>query len=272
MRCLSILPLSLALLLGGGAAPVPRPQRIVSLNLCADQYLVALADRGQIAALTQVARDPVMSAVASAARSMPVIRGSAEEVLALRPDLIVAAPGRLYGPLGLIGRNGRVATLDVGVVDSYDGIRRQVREVAAAVGHPERGAALIADMDRRLARLPTKAGGGATAAYYQRRGYMTGGGTLVDELIRRVGLRNLATRLGKPALARVGLEEMALARPDYLIVESDSDAVVDRGTEMLRHPLLARIPRLRIPQAWTVCGGPAYVRAAASLSAQLRAR
>ena len=42
--------------------------------------------------------------------------------------------------------------------------------------------------------------------------------------------------------------------------------------DALHHPALATIARLRLPQAWTVCGGPAYVRAAKSLSAQLHAR
>lgn len=88
--------------------------------------------------------------------------------------------------------------------------------------------------------------------------------------MQRLGLANLATRLGKPALSQLSLEQMALARPDYLIVESATDRVTDQGTEMLHHPILDGIPRLRIPEAWTVCGGPAYVLAAQSLAAQLR--
>jgi iron complex transport system substrate-binding protein len=269
MRRLLLLPLTLATL---GAAPVPAPpQRIVSLNLCADQYLLALADPPQITALTRFARDPEMSAAARQARAVPVTRGSAEDVLALRPDLILATPGRRRETLAQL-RGRRIATLDVLPADDYAQVVRQVRAVAAAVGHPARGEALIARMDRRLAAVAPDAGRGAVAAYYQRRGFLTGTGTLVDDLMRRVGLRNLAARLGKPVLARVGLEEMALARPDYLIVETATDRVADQGTEMLHHPLLARIPRLRLPQAWTVCGGPTYVDAALSLAAQLRAR
>jgi len=93
---------------------------------------------------------------------------------------------------------------------------------------------------------------------------------LIDDLMQRLGLTNLATRLDKPALSQLSLEQMALARPDYLVVESATDRVTDQGTEMLHHPVLARIKRLRIPEAWTVCGGPAYVRAARSLAVQLQ--
>jgi iron complex transport system substrate-binding protein len=93
----------------------------------------------------------------------------------------------------------------------------------------------------------------------------------VDELMARVGLVNLAGKLGKPVLSQVSLEEMIAARPDYLIVETASDHVVDQGTEMLHHPALDRIPRLHLPEAWTVCGSPAYVQAAQGLVRQVAA-
>lgn len=266
MRRLLFLPVLTILL---GAAPPAAPRRIVSLNLCADQYLLALADRSQIAALTNFSRDPQMSAAAAAARTVPITHGGAEEVLALRPDLIIATASLRRETMAQL-RGRAIATLDLDPADSYVDIRAQVRIVAAAVGHPERGTALIARMDAALARIPRDAGRGATAAYYQRRGYLTGTGTLVDDLMHRVGLRNLAARLGKPPLARVGLEEMARARPDYLIVETATDHVTDQGIELLHHPLLGAIPRLRLPEAWTVCGGPAYVLAAESLARQLR--
>ena len=253
-----------------GAAPIPAPappQRIVSLNLCADQLLIALADPGQIAALTRLSRDPQLSAAAMRAATLPVSRGSAEEVLALRPDLLIASPFG-HGDIMARMRDSDVATLELPSAESLGAIIDQIRVIAAAVGHPERGERLIARMEARLARLG-RPGGGRVAAYYQRRGFLTGTGTLIDDLMARLGLVNLADRLNRPVIARVTLEQIALARPDFLIMESDTRKVRDRGTEMLHHPLLAPIARLHIPQAWTVCGGPAYVRAAESLAAQL---
>lgn len=270
MRRLFLLP-ALALLLG----TAPPPQRIVSANLCADQYLMALADPGQIAALTDLSRDPEMSAGAARAKRLPVTGGSAEELLALRPDLLVAVPDRLRDTVARLG--GRpVRSIAVPPADSYARIVEQVRSVAAAIGHPERGEALVRRMDARLARLPRtvgrRPGRGRVAAYYQRRGFLTGTGTLVDDLMGRVGLVNLAARRGEAGLARVTLEQMALARPDFLVMETGSDVIADQGTEMLHHPVLRGIPRLLLPQAWTVCGGPAYVLAAESLARQLAAR
>lgn len=249
-----------------GAAPVP-PRRIVSLNTCADQYVLALADPGQIVALSPYGHDPELSAAITRARKFPVLKRPAEEVLALRPDLVIGFPA---GEGAIVGApRGKWRTLGLPSADSFAMIRQQIRQVAATVGHPARGEALITRMERDLAALP-RPGHAGVAAYYQRRGYMTGTGTLVDELMRRAGLVNLATKLGKPALAQVSLEQMIATRPDWLIVETGTEQVVDQGTEMLHHPILHDIPRIRLPQAWTVCGSPAYVEAARSIAAQIR--
>jgi iron complex transport system substrate-binding protein len=248
-------------------AEAAAPRRIVSLNLCADQLLVALADPGQIAALTQYARDTDMSAVAAKAMRIPISQGRTEDVLALDPDLILASPGLRQATLAaLSGRTYRV--IELPAAESYPEILAQIRTVATAVGHPDRGEALIASMNADLARI-APVGLARVAAYYQRRGYLTGTGTLIDDMMHRVGLRNLATVLGKPPLSRVSIEEMVAAHPDYLIIESATDRVADQGTEILHHPALADIRRLRLPEAWTVCGGPAYVLAARSLARQL---
>lgn len=240
------------------------PRRIVSLNLCADQLVIALADRGQIAGLTHNAADPDMSAEAARARHLPILSGAAEEILAVNPDLVIGMPAR-RNPAMAVLRAQHYRTVDLKTADSYADIVTSIRAVALAVGHVDRGEAMIARMNRELAALP-RARPGVTAAYYQRRGYLTGTGTLIDDLMMRVGVRNLAAQLGKPVIARVGLEEMVAARPDYLIVESATDRVTDQGTEMLHHPVLRDMARISIPQAWTVCGGPSYVKAARAIA------
>lgn len=252
----------------------PPPRRIVSLNLCADQYLIALADPGQIAALTQNARDPAMSYYAARARTLPISTRSAEEVLMLRPDLVVGVPFRQRAALAPLKARG-VRIVDLPTKDGLAGIEETITLVAAEIGHPERGRALIAAIRGRLARVGPPPGRGRVAAYYQRRGYLTGTGTLVDEMMRRAGLVNLAARLDLGTLSRLSVEQMALARPDFLIVEDASNRTMDRGTEMLNHPLLDRaVPRERrlvLPQSLTVCGGPAYPEAVEMLAAQVRA-
>lgn len=265
-----------ALLAGPAPAPAPKaaplraPQRIVSVNLCADQLVLNLADRSQIAGLSRNARDPGLSAAAARAQGLPILRDSAESLLVSNPDMIVAIPARRSGAMAALGHaNYRV--VDAPSAESYAAIREQLHTIGQAVGHPDRAARLTAALDARLAALPRNPGRGRVAAYYQRRGFLTGTGTLIDELMGRLGLVNLAGKLGKPPLSQLTLEELVAAKPDYLILESATARVTDQGTEMLHHPALRDIPKLWIPQAWTVCGSPEYVLAAESLVRQIAA-
>ncbi len=259
-------PVLLSLFLLAGAASAAPPVRIASLNLCADQYLIALADPSQVLGLTRHARDPSMSAKADEARAFPVIGSGAEALLAGAPDLVLAGCEGQADAARRAGLGARVVV--VPPADSYAAIVAQVRLVARAIGHPDRGEALIARMDRQLAAIP-RPGRGRIAADYQRRGYLTGGGTLVDEMMRRVGLRNLATRLGRPALSNLSLEEMVAAHPDFLIVGREGKAR-DLGTAMLEHPALRTIPRLVLPPALATCVGPSFPAAVGALAGQLR--
>lgn len=243
------------------------PKRIVSLSLCADQYLLALADPAQIVALNRFSHDPAMSWGVAKARRFPGIRGSAEEMLTLKPDLVFTGGFGTAAALAVL-KSRKVPTIDLPWDDRFESIERTTRMVAAAIGHPERGEALIASMRLRLRALGPPPGHGRVAAYYQRRGYLTGQGTLIDEMMGRAGLTNLATKLGRPMLSHLSLEAMAIAKPDFLLLEH-GDQVRDKGTEMLQHPLLRRIVpvhrRIIVPEALTTCAGPSYPDAMATL-------
>ena len=82
--------------------------RVVSLNLCTDQMLVLLAPE-KVAALSPLARDPALSFVAPQAEHLPVVRASAEAVLRLHPDLVLAAPYGAQTTLALLQQERRPA-------------------------------------------------------------------------------------------------------------------------------------------------------------------
>jgi iron complex transport system substrate-binding protein len=84
----------------------------------------------------------------------------------------------------------------------------------------------------------------------------------------------MATRFGRSSLSQIPLEQLALARPDFVVTEDGTRFGADRSGAMARHPLLDRVLRpghhLYIPQALTVCGGAGYPRAVALLAEQIR--
>src|SRR6185436_17792881 len=81
----------LALALTGNAAPADAPPRLVSMNVCTDQLLLTLADPEQILGLSRFARDGWQAGKAADIARYPVLSGAAEDVLVIKPDIVVAS-------------------------------------------------------------------------------------------------------------------------------------------------------------------------------------
>lgn len=250
--------LALALLAALGLMPqrASAQRRVVSLNLCTDQYLVLLAPE-RIAALSPLARDPTLSYVATAAGRFPETRASAEAVLALAPDLVLAAPFGAQTTVALLEDN-RVAVERIGLAQDFPAIRRETRALAARLGEPARGEALIAAMDARLAAIPRPAHP-IRALLWEPRGYTAGRGSLGDAVLRAAGLENVGSG------GRIGLETLLSVRPDVLVLPSP-DRAPALATELLDHPAIRAIPRRFIPPSLTICAGPWTAEAATLLA------
>ena len=181
------LPFTAALLLWAMGFPACAADHVVSLNLCTDQMLVLLAPE-KIAALSPLSRDPALSVVAPQAAHLPVVQASAEAVLRLHPDLILAAPFGAQATLALLAQEG-LPVLRIDLPADFTGIRQQTRALANALGVPERGEALLAAMDATLAALPHR-DHAPHAVAWEPRGYTAGPGSLMDAVMRAAGLIN----------------------------------------------------------------------------------
>ena len=270
MRRLAVLPLLLAL--GLTAMPaLARPHRVVSLNLCADALVLRLADRADIQSVTWLARDPENSVVAAEAAAMPVNHGLVEEVAALQPDLVVVGAFTTRSTVALLRRLG-MPILELGVPQDLDGIRAQIRRVAAALGQPERGEQMIAAMDGRLAAIRGPALP-PLAVVLRPNGFTAGRGSLVDEILRRAGVRNLAAEQGLENYGEIPLESVALSGVRLLILNQPENRAPSLGEAMLDHPILSAPPDLhlvRVPARLWTCGGPEIADAAALIAAAAR--
>lgn len=261
--------------LSGTAAAETRPQRIVSLNLCADQYLLALADRAQVAALSHNARNPALSFGAEMAKEWPVSDGNAEELTVLKPDLVIAS--RIRRPeIRIFLKTQNIPVLEIEPAHTLEDIRAQTLAIAGAIGAEARGAALIADIERRLAvarqSAPEKR---PAAAHYQRRGFISGQATLMSEIMDWAGLENIASRMGARRTQRVSMEILLAAQPEILVTGVPTTNERDIGKEVLEHPALktlyAKARWIEIPEAMTVCGGPSFPAAIEEMQRQFKA-
>ena len=105
-RAFVIVALAAAVTAALMAAAEAKPRRIVSINLCADQLLLMLAGRENIVSLSYFATNPEISYMAEAAHGIPVNHGRSEEILLLRPDLVLTGPFTTRTTAALLRRSG----------------------------------------------------------------------------------------------------------------------------------------------------------------------
>ena len=259
---------------GGAAGPIPssRPLRVMSVNQCTDQLVLMLLPPERIASVSWLSRDPGGSVMAQAAARVPANRGTAEEVLAQRPDLVIAGSFTTPALRGMLHRIG-YPVLEIDHPSSFDDIRRITRQVAAAVGAQSRGEALIADMDRKLADLARDPGPRLRVIAWDRGGFAAGAGSLYDAVLTAARAENLARDPAALGGRRPDVEVLMTANPALLVQGAASAEAASLGDAVSRHRLVRErwgTRTLTIPQAYYVCGTPLIADAAIRLRGELR--
>ena len=244
-----------------------RRPTIVSLNPCADAILAEVTAPGQLLALSHYSADPRATSMDPAkARQYPATRGTLEEVIALRPDVVVdstfvlPATAAAYRRLGL-----RLETL--GIASTVAQSRAQIRQLAALAGNPDRGEALIARIEAALAASAPPPGTPALSALvWEPGGIVPGDGTLVAQLLRGTGFANFAAARGLGQADQLPLERV-LADPPRVIFAAGKDRA-------LGHPALVHLPsatRAAFDPRLLYCAGPTIIPAAKRLAEVRRA-
>lgn len=250
------------------AAPMPaRPQRIVSINPCADALLHALADPNQIRAISHYSRDPRATSVPlDWAANHPITGGTAEEIIAMRPDLVVAGPHVALPTLAALERMG-IPVVKLAVPNSVGESRAQAEALGSAIGQPARGALLSRALGQALADARAKAAEPIPALIWQGGGLVPGPGTLADELLAATGHTNLAATIGLGAWDVLGLERLVAHAPAILYAGDRPG----EGNRVASHPVVARLAghssMAPFPGRLLFCGGPTIIAALDHLSA-----
>lgn len=248
-----------AALIGGGmptanADESERAQRIVSLDYCADQFVLKFVPPENIVAVSPDA-DTDFSYMREATKGIRQVRPLAENVLALQPDVVVRSYGGGPFAAAFFERAG-IRVLQVPFATDFEGIKESVQLMANGLGQPDAGQALVKEMDRRLDAIE-KRKDKPRALYVTPSGYTTGRGTLVNELLVASGLDNFEQRSG---WWPVPLERLAYESPDLIAAAFfDSDKRQAALWSAARHPLvreqMRKRPGVSLPGAWTSCSG-----------------
>ena len=236
-----------------------KPMRIVSLDYCADQYVLKLADRAQILALSPDARKP-FSHMRAAAIGLPTVRPVAEDVLTLKPDLIVRAYGGGPQAEAFFERAG-IPVQQLGWASSLDGqeagaIPVLIQDMADGFGQSERGKKLVRSYRERLKAVKPRQAD-QSALYMTPGGVTSGPGSLAHDMLVAAGLNNYET---VPGWRPLPLERLAYEQPDLIAAAFfETPTQWPDAWSASRHPiaqtLLKGPDQVPLQGAWTACGG-----------------
>lgn len=263
MRRLARAVLAVALLAALPAAAAP--QRIVSANLCADRLVLALAPRAHVVSVSRFAADPALSPVAALAAAIPVHRGDAEAILALRPDLVVLGAFAMRGTAGLL-RGVGVAVHEVPIVTDLAAARAAILDLARRLDAAPAGAALVATLDARLAALPRPAAPMRAVALHAG-GWVAGHGTIADAVLAQIGLANAAAEAGATGYVARDAERLRVLAPALVAIEPVAAAM---ATGDIAWQAIASARRVDIPPRDWACPDLALADAAARIAAAAR--
>lgn len=260
-----------ALALAFASSAAAEPRRIVSLDYCADQFVLALADRDQIVALSRGSqRDD--SYYRARALGIRQTRGTLEEVLALQPDLVLRNWGGSWDAEQVYARFD-VPVLHVGDAPNFDAAREDLLDAARVIGHSNRGVELAENLDLRLARLHSTAPQTPPPVLYlSAGGAVAGSGTMMNSVIEAAGGRNAHAGESWTVLPLERMVEL----PPAVIALGFFDHARSNVNPWLpgRHPALrralARAETVTLPLASISCEAWTAIDAAEQLAAALR--
>ena len=253
----------LATALAGCAQQPSAPAgRIVSTNPCADAILVGLVPASRIAAISHYSHDPVAGSLPMAvARRFRATAGTAEEVIALRPSLVLTSSFTPIATREAYKRAG-LKTLVLGSPTSITASEAQVMEIARAVGAGAQGRAVVAKIDEAVRGAAATSRSKPAALLYIGGDLANGSGTLLNEMMTVAGFINAAASYG---LAYTGTlpAETIVAHPPAIVIAPPGYG----RAATLRRALLKHTPEAAFDRRLVNCGGPSIVPALARLAA-----
>jgi iron complex transport system substrate-binding protein len=257
---------------GGRLVPLVRYRRVASTTLLADRLLFALAEPGDIAAVSATGARTSPFRHLFAGKPTVDAFGAVETIIDLRPDLVLL--GNLAGA-GHVDRlrSAGVEVFDLGEMRGLRTLPAQIQAIADLVGAPERGEDLARALPRRVAAVaaplgirPRRRGLFVSAAA----GRLYGGtiGTSYHDVLVGAGLEDVAARSFHdwPAYSA---EELLALDPDLVVMEDGGGASLCATPGLDRLPACASPGRiLELPGGYLDDPGPTILEAAELLFAK----
>lgn len=218
-----------------------RPRRVVSQALVVDELLFGLGAEEQVAALSVFAANRDYSLCAEAAAAFPAVTGGSEQVLAFRPDLVLAARHSSQEMVDQL-RSAGVPVVILGDFDALEAMLDNALVVGFCLGRDTSAERLVEEARRRIAAARTRLRAGdppPLRVVSWESGFVEAKGSVFAAIARELGLVEVAGAAGLDGWPAVGAEQIATWDPDYLFTRAKPGQEEAQRRAILAHPAIA---------------------------------
>ena len=226
-----------------------RPQRVLAYSLGHDEILIALIHSERFAAVGPFAADPAYSNVADHAAGLPTFESGVENVLAAKPDLVLASKYTDVDVINLIKEAG-VPVARTALESSSEGNIPNILLIGYMLGVEERALELVAEIENRLKFVadqvpsPNDAQRPAVIAVsrYSDSIYAAGSDTTEGGIVEAGGGINASARDGLEGHQVISIESIAAMNPDVILITQPVEYGANEfRDDLLNHPALAEV-------------------------------
>jgi len=214
------------------------PQRIVSQTLVTDEILLAICPPERIAALSSLATDSHYSNVVEIAQKLGRTVHNLEQLLALQPDLVLAARYNRAELLTLL-HQVQIPAIQLTHFNQLQDIQENIRLVGNAIGEEAQANSLIHQMNTQLATIQAQIPKGQTPRVmsYSLEGFTAGQDTSFDAMMRAIGAINLSAAHGIRGVANISSEQLIEWQPDFIVVGAALEQFATVSQQFQAQPL-----------------------------------
>ncbi len=251
-------------------------QRLVSVSLCADAYVLALAKPEEIQALSWQVDHP-LSAAPAWARTRPKAWDSPER---LTHDHLAESQNTLFvlGPEISHKTEQRLKNLGFQSVrleagKNFEDVKREIRKLAKAFDKPERASLFIGGLEARLDKLKKrrqKRGATPGLLYLSATGGSAGSGVYVDAVFKAAGGMNVLAEKGFKGWVPARPSILVDVEPDLIVTSFFNEGYISQSSIAQHHSIYQKVleatPGITIPGRLWTCAGPHLIEAAEQLA------
>ncbi|MFT7667370.1 MAG: iron complex transport system substrate-binding protein [Planctomycetota bacterium] len=257
-----------------------QPQRVIAGNASLLDGLITLIGPERVAALPSTAFSySTLAANPGVWADVPLLKHfDAEELLAPRPDLIIAHNYQAGSTIDrLVERDVPVVLFPIPA--TWKDTIAHIECLARLLGEEERATEMLADLETRRRALQNKSArsGLRVLPYgnYGAGGTTAGAGTTWQVMIELAGMRNAAAEAGIDRHPDIDFEQLLSIDPDFFLISKSEGQSGSGAEEILRNePLLAGLRAIRenriliLPEYLYSCASQELLTAAEHLAEQ----